>query len=281
MHCYNIKIIMKLCDAHNDFLTYFKTFKEKINYVKKLKNIKYLCCAVFTTENNINISDLIKLKNELYILQTYTKTKLLFTIEDIGFVDNVEKLNQLIKLKPFAVTLCWNYKNKLCSGTLGKGGITKWGKFVVKVLENNNILIDTAHMNKQSFKNFVGVTTKPIFNSHSNIYSLHKHKRNLTNKQIKAIVDSGGYLGLTIYPNFISKKVVTSFDVAKQIDYLIKNLGYRNFGFGTDFFGVNILPQNINNYFNLNNVKNDLINMGYKNKIIKYIFYKNFMCLKK
>ena len=246
---------MKICDVHNDFLTYFKTFKEKLNYVKKLKNIKYLCCAVFTTENNLNISDLVKLKNQLYILQTYTKTKLLFTIEDIGFVDCGQRLNELIKLKPFAVTLCWNNKNKLCAGVLSDGGLSSWGKYVVAKLEANNIIVDTAHMSEKSFNDFCSITSRPIFNSHSNVYSLFKHERNLKNYQIKKIVEGNGFWGLTIYPNFISNGDVTSLEIAKQIKYLVDNYGYKNFGFGSDFCGINNLPKNRNNYNDFKNIK--------------------------
>ena len=273
--------MIKLIDCHNDFLTKLETIKEKVQYIKSLKNVKVIMCAVFTTEQKLGIKELNKLKNELYILQTYTKVKLIFTIEDIGFVDSREKLNKLLRLKPFSVTLCWNNKNCLCSGALENGGLTEWGKFVIKELEKNKIIIDTAHLNKQSFKDFVKITTKPIFNSHSNIFELYKNKRNLNNYQIKQIVNSKGFMGITIYNKFISNNKITSFEIANQLNYLIKKYGYKNFGFGTDFFGINILPKDINNYLDFNKIKNHLKNMGYNNKIIKHIFYKNFLLFKK
>lgn len=273
--------MIKLIDCHNDFLTEFKTLKEKIKYIKSLKNVKMLCCAIFTTERKLGLKEINRLKNEMYILQTYTKIKLLLTIEDIGFVNNVDSLNELIKIRPFAVTLCWNNKNSLCGGALSSGGLSEWGKFVVCKLEKNNILIDTAHMNNKSFNDFIKITTKPVFNSHSNIFELFNNKRNLHDYQIRQIINSNGFLGITIYKNFISNKYITSLEIAKQFKYLIDKYGFKNIGFGTDFYGIKTLPKDIDNYCDLNKIKIHLKNFGFKNNIIKNIFNKNFIKFKK
>ena len=76
----------------------------------------------------------------------------------------------------------------------------------LKLLEENNILVDTAHLSRKAFYDFAKITTKPIYNSHANLNTLFAHPRNLTNKQIEKIVQSNGFLGLTIYEHFISKQ---------------------------------------------------------------------------
>lgn len=267
---------MKITDCHNDFLTEIKILKEKIKYIQSLKCVKKLCCAVFTTEQNLKIKDISWLKNELYILQTYTKTKLMLTIEDIGFVKTEKDIEEIIKLKPFSVTLTWNNANNLAGGANDNGSITEFGITSIKQLENKGIIIDTAHLNRSSFFEFAKITSKPIFNSHTNINELYAHNRNLTDEQIKLIVDSNGFMGITIYKDFISNNEICSDDIVWQFDYLIKKFGYKNFGFGTDFYGIKKLPNDIKNYFDLLKIKNKLKKLGYSNKIIKHIFYKNF-----
>ena len=128
--------------------------------------------------------DLELFKNIVYKINERKIAKTLFGVEDIGFVKNFYDLQDLVKLKPFSCTLTWNNDNKFGGGALGKSGFTEFGKFAVNYLEKNKVLIDTAHMNRKSFWEFVDLTTKPIFNSHSNIFSLHKHKRNLNDAQI-------------------------------------------------------------------------------------------------
>ena len=133
-------------------------------------------------------------------------------------------------------------------------------------------------LNKKSFWQFARLTTKPIYNSHSNVYALKIHKRNLTNKQIKAIVESNGFIGLTLYSKFIKNKGITSKDIAKQFNYLINNFGYKNFGLGTDFYGFNFkyAPKDVKNYNQISNIVKELKKLGHKKEIINCLLWKNY-----
>ena len=133
-------------------------------------------------------------------------------------------------------------------------------------------------MSRKSFWDFCKITNLTIYNSHSNIYSLKYHKRNLTDKQIAKIVESNGYLGLTLYDKFISNSSITSKDIANQFDYLIKKFGYKNFGLGTDLYGIDNshLPTDVNGYNQLYNLASALKLLGYNQTIISHILYKNF-----
>jgi len=269
--------MFNLTDAHSDLLTSLPNSKQ-IKFIRNLPaNVKVLNLAVFTTHKNLGINSLKRCKQKIENLQKLTRTHLLFSVEDIGTVSPYE-IDELIKLKPFCVSLTWNNKNQYAGGALSTNCITKCGKQAIKKLEENNILIDTAHLNRKSFWQFSKLTTKPMLCTHANINASHKHPRNLTNQQIKKIVDSNGFIGLTIYQKFISNNKITAKDIAKQINCLIKNFGYKNFGFGTDFFGINKkdLPTNIKCYSDFSQIATELKNMGHSNKVIRHIFYQNF-----
>lgn len=275
---------MKICDAHTDFLTEIKNKKEREKYIKQNKRIiGNICCAVFTTNSTISIQDVENFKLELDYYNKKYHTKLMLTIEDLGFIKTEEDLNKLIELKPFSVTLTWNNKNQFAGGAHTGKGITKLGIEIIKLLEENDILIDTAHLSRRAFNQFTKITNKPIFNSHSNINSIFKHRRNITDKQIKAIVKSDGFLGVTIYEKFISNGSITARDIALQFDYLIKKFGYKHFGLGTDLYGVEkeFLPQDFKTYFDVKNLIMELKKLNYSNKIINAIIYKNFKKFKK
>lgn len=276
-----------IADAHNDFLTAEKDKTKRAKLVEKFvsQGVEVLNCAVFTTEQNLNIADVEAFKKEVeeynhkYNVDGKQICQFLLSIEDIGFVQSKEDLKRLIKLKPVSVTLTWNKNNQFAGGAQDGGGLTKLGKEMVLVLEENNILVDTAHLNKKSFWQFTKITNKPIYCSHANVYALHPHKRNLTNKQILAIKKSGGYLGLTIYQDFISNNKITSQDIANQFKYLCLNFGYKNFGFGTDFYGIapRKLPQDITNYKDLKQVKNKLKTVDILATNSAYITHKNYI----
>lgn len=270
---------MKICDSHTDFLTEIENQEGREKYVKEIrKNIKTISCAVFTTNSTISVQDVENFKLELEKYNKKFHTKLLLSIEDLGFIKTEKDLQKLIELKPFSVTLTWNKVNQFAGGTHTNKGLTKLGIKTIKILEENNILIDTAHLSRKSFNQFCKITNKPIYNSHSNIFALHKHKRNLTDKQIKKIVSNDGFLGLTIYEKFISNEKITLRDIAIQFDYLIKKFGYKNFGLGTDLYGIENkhLPKDFKSYFDAKNLAEELKKLNYSSKIIHAILYKNF-----
>ena len=270
---------MKICDAHTDFLTEIKQKEEREQYVKQIKKVVGdICCAVFTTNSTTSVKDVENFKLEIENYNKKMDTKLLLAVEDLGFVKTKNDLFNLIELKPFSVTLTWNEKNQFAGGANTKSGLTKLGKDVITILEDNNILIDTAHLSRKAFFQFARITKKPIFNSHTNIDKLFRHNRNLTDKQINKIVRSCGFVGLTFYEKFISHETITSRDVALQFDYLIKKFGYKYFGIGSDLFGVEnkFLPSDLKSYFDIKNLIAELKKLNYSNKIIKAIINKNF-----
>jgi len=274
---------MKICDAHTDFLTEIKDRKKREEYVKSIRKIAgIISCAVFTTNSTISVKDVENFKYELDYYNKKYHTQFLLSIEDLGFIKSIEELYELIKLKPISVTLTWNEENQFAGGANTNKGLTKLGVEAIKILESNNVLIDTAHLSRKAFFEFAHITTKPIYNSHSNIYSLCKHKRNLTDKQIEMIVKSGGFLGLTFYEKFISNNKITMRDVALQFDYLIKKFGCKNFGFGTDLYGIEkeFLPIDFKQYFDIKKLIEELKKLNYSKKIIYAIVdknYKNFL----
>ena len=69
----------------------------------------------------------------------------------------------------------------------GKIGLTEFGKQVVQKMNELGMMIDMSHLGDQSFWDVIKITTKPIIASHSSVYSLVPHRRNLKDDQIKAI----------------------------------------------------------------------------------------------
>lgn len=90
----------------------------------------------------------------------------------------------------------------------GKKGLTDFGKQVVQKMNELGMMIDVSHLGDQSFWDVIKLTTKPIIASHSSVYSLVPHRRNLKDDQIKAIAKNGGVIQVNFNPGFID----SSFD---------------------------------------------------------------------
>jgi membrane dipeptidase len=100
----------------------------------------------------------------------------------------------------------------------GKKGLTDFGKLVVKRMNELGMLIDISHAGEQTFWDVIQLTTKPIIASHSSVYNLTPHRRNLKDDQIKAMAKNGGVIQVNFNPGFID----STFD-KKEADFFKKH----------------------------------------------------------
>lgn len=89
----------------------------------------------------------------------------------------------------------------------GKNGLTAFGKEVVQKMNRLGMMVDISHVGEQTFWDVIATTTKPIIASHSSVYALCPHKRNLKDDQIKAIAKNGGVIQINFNSGFIDPTV--------------------------------------------------------------------------
>lgn len=259
-----------LLDLHNDFLTEL----DENSYEKYLQNCEQnlcqICAPIWTTNLGKPINYISSKINKICSL--YLKQKPYVCLEDLGFVTNFDILTNWQFLY---CGLCWNNSNKYCGGAYGTGKITSKGKKLVSFLQESNIIVDCAHMNKCSFNDYVNISKKPIFCSHTGFYDIVKDKRNLEKSQIDLIVSSGGLVGLYFVGKYISQNKCNSDEIVKNILYFVENYGTKNLAIGSDFYGTDDLPEDINSYADFDIIKQKLLKNGIKEDEIVDIFYKN------
>jgi len=160
-----------------------------------------------------------------------------------GDLDNLEKFHNMgVKL----ITLTWNYDNELACGILGgTGGLTDFGKTVVREMNCLGMIIDVSHLNEAGFWDVIKLSQTPVIASHSNARAQCAHPRNLTDKQITALVDMRGCIGINLYTGFLSDTTAAIDDISRHIEHFEK-LGARSIlGLGCDLDGVDKLPAEI------------------------------------
>ncbi|MBP9192687.1 MAG: membrane dipeptidase, partial [Ignavibacteria bacterium] len=83
--------------------------------------------------------------------------------------------------------------------------LTDYGIQVIKRMNDTGMLIDVSHLSENGFWDVIDNTTSPIIASHSNSYSINPHFRNLTDEQILAIADNGGFIGVNFHDKFLDR----------------------------------------------------------------------------
>lgn len=269
---------MKICDCHNDFFGELKK-DELQKYIKECQNagVQFLSGAYWTTKKECEILEDIALrKAEINQSKCFA-----LHIEDLGFIRDEIELEKLIKLKPFSCSLTWNFDNKFAGGSHGEQGLTKLGENMIKKLEDNHILFDLAHLNKKSFFDAQNTSKNPPYISHTGFCSVCDDKRNVDKSQIDFVVKNNGFIGMFFYDKLSMAKDAdkASFSVkniAENYVRFVDSFGCENIGLGSDFFGIDNSPKNLENYSQFQNLINELKNLGMSGEEVDKIFYKNF-----
>jgi membrane dipeptidase len=126
--------------------------------------------------------------------------------------DRLDYIDSLHKRGMAYLTLTWNNSTSWASSardevlhadTLKHKGLNDLGKQVVQRLNKLGVMIDLSHPGEQTFNDVMAITTKPVIASHSCVYALNPHRRNLKDYQLKAIAKNGGVVFLNFYSGFI------------------------------------------------------------------------------
>ncbi len=264
----------KIFDTHNDYFTTLKFNWSKQKYINKSINVaQHIITAVWTSKMKPNLA-LETINNASAFISSNENLSL--AIEDLHFLTK-QNMFEIINNQSKYCSLTWNYNNILAGGALDNGDITNFGKDVIKLFENNDIFIDTAHLNEKSFMTLSNLTTKPMLCSHTASYEMNAHKRNLKDYQIKIITESGGLVSFALVSDFLcGKHKSTIDDFVNHVDYCVNKFGIDYFAIGTDFYGTKHLPKNIKNYQSLEKLLlKKLTKRGYTFDDISKLFYQN------
>lgn len=165
------------------------------------------------------------------------------SLEGLDMIDgDIQKLKLLLSHGVKLVGLTWNGSNAVADGASEESGtgLTSFGEEVVALLNEENIIIDVSHLSEKSFWDVLA-KAKWLMASHSNARALCDSVRNLTDDQIRALVERESPIHVVYYPQFInnSKNFVDIEDLVKHIDHIASLGGKHLIGLSSDFDGIN------------------------------------------
>lgn len=173
-----------------------------------------------------------------------TKKGMILHIEGVNTVSNTTRgwghVQNLYEKGVRSFGPVWNISNALGGGTHDEvKGLTPFGEQFIEWVEAKNVILDCAHMNKQTFWDTVHITHRPLLVSHGGSASFCPNIRNYDDEQIHAIAQSNGVIGICCVSSFISKEpLVTIEHFMNHIKYLVNLAGVDHIAFGTDFGGI-------------------------------------------
>ena len=96
----------------------------------------------------------------------------------------------------------WSRPNAFAHGVTSEGGLTDAGRALVRACEELGILVDLSHLNERSFWDVAAIAERPLVVTHACAAALTPHERNLTDRQLDAVGESGGVVGVCFHDEF-------------------------------------------------------------------------------
>ena len=144
--------------------------------------------------------------------------------------------------------LTWNHDNAIGHPAKNgsREGLTDYGVRVAKEMQRLGMAVDTSHLNEAGFYDLFRRTDRVPMASHSCVRSLCDHPRNLTDEQLRLLIREGGYVGINFYPFFLDADGHATIDtVVRHIDTVCQMGGAGIVGFGSDFDGIECVPEGL------------------------------------
>ncbi len=245
--------------------------------------------------------------------------------------DDLQKLEQFYKKGVRSIMVTWNNSINWASSSqdetlfpekLQRKGLSKLGRKFIDKMDELGILIDVSHAGEATFRDIIKISKNPIIASHSAVYNICPHNRNLKDEQIKAIAASGGLVGIPFVANFLDStfarkesqmrsqhsKLVDSIKsnwkgsvlareerigrilnseydkikpsvatVVDHIDYVVRLVGVDYVGIGSDYDGIGVAPENLEDVSYFPELTKELMRRKYEESEIKKIMGGNFL----
>jgi len=166
------------------------------------------------------------------------KTAIFFGFQNCSPIeDNIALVEKVHEHGCRFMQLTYNNQSLLATGCYEKNdsGVTNFGKEAIKEMNRLGIVIDMSHSAEKSTFDAIEISEKPIAITHANPSFWYKAIRNKTNELLKALGDSGGMLGLSLYPHHLkggSNCTLESF--CEMTAKTAEIMGAKNIGIGSD-----------------------------------------------
>ncbi len=216
-------------DAIHVTIAYHETFDDVLNNIKIWN--EYFNKFKDLIIPGKNFKDIEKAHKE-------NKTAVFFGFQNCSPIgDNINLVEEIYDLGILFMQLTYNNQSLLATGCYedNDSGVTRMGKEVIKEMNRLGIVIDMSHSAEKSTMDAINFSSKPIAITHANPSFWFEAKRNKSNKVLKALAESGGMIGHSLYPHHLKNKSNCTLEsFCEMIARTADIIGVKHIGIGSD-----------------------------------------------
>ena len=234
---------------------------------------------------------------------------------------SLERLRDLHARGVRYLTLTWNNGLTWAGSAMGEGGtrtggLTDFGREVVREMNRLGMLVDISHVSDSTFFDAVAASSVPVIASHSSARALAGSPRNLTDEQLRAVARSGGVVNVNFFSRFLDDEYSARADAVEariaaaragsdsagivrlaglrdsllaaipptpfgvlidHIEHVARVAGVDHVGLGSDFDGVSALPDGMEDVTRLPRIAQALLDRGWSEEDVKKVLGGNML----
>ncbi len=216
-------------DAVHVTIVYHEDFDELQLEIKKWKKL-------FQENSDLifpgkNFQDIDKANKE-------NKTAIFFGFQNCSPIeDDINLVEKVHELGCRFMQLTYNNQSLLATGCYEKvdSGVTNFGREVIREMNRVGLVVDMSHSAEKSTLDAIEFSEKPIAITHANPSFWHPAKRNKSSDLLKILSDSGGMLGLSLYPHHLKENTnCTLSSFCEMVAKTAEIMDVKKIGIGSD-----------------------------------------------
>lgn len=156
--------------------------------------------------------------------------------ETLPVAMDLSRLATLHALGVRHMLLAYNIRNFVADGCaeVADAGLSNFGRKLVQEMNRIGIVVDCSHSGRRSTLEAMEISNRPPIFSHSGIYNLVPHIRNIHDDQIRTCATKGGVIGVVGVGSFLGDMEARTESWFRHIDYLVSMVGPEHVGLATD-----------------------------------------------
>jgi len=216
-------------DAVHATIVYHEDFDELLIEIKKWEEL---------FKQNSDLIFLGKSFKDIEKAHDENKTAIFFGFQNCSPIeDDIKLIEKVHDLGCRFMQLTYNNQSLLATGCYEKidSGVTNFGREAIKEMNRVGIVVDMSHSAEKSTFDAIEISEKPIAITHANPAFWHPAKRNKSSDLLKTLGESGGMLGLSLYPHHLKNN--TNCEIQNFCEMTAKTaeiMGVKNIGIGSD-----------------------------------------------
>ena len=130
------------------------------------------------------------------------------------------------------------FDNELAGSMHGlkKGGLTPFGRNIVRKMEAKGMIVDIAHLSHTGVAEVLAMATRPVVSSHGGVQATCKVNRNLTDDEVRGVAKTGGVIGIGYWDGAICSTDPRA--AAKAMKHVRDLVGIQHVALGSDYDGA-------------------------------------------